>query len=344
MSSPVLPPPSTAISTSYSYGPFGVLNQVVVTPRSGGKPATLSASRYDHLGRRVDFLEADSGETATTYNAFGEPVTEVDANGQTHILSRDTIGRVFADFSTQDGLSFLQWDTAGHGIGKVGAAVAPDAITTSYEYNAFSQPMTMTYHITGSDYAIKRTLDGFGRVSGLQYPAVGGEQFSVTFQPDAVGDISSVLGSGQPGALNWAAMTWEPDGQLTEETFSQGAKTSRVYNPQRGWLTNIDTNTSAESVQKLQFDYDPNGNLKKRDDALQGTSETFQHDFLNRVGTWAYTSSGGTWNTAFKYDNLGNIQSRSTTGPTTASLAYTAYGTRDAGGTRERRVCMRSRP
>jgi len=327
------PPPSTAISTGYTYGPFSKLTRVAVTPRGTTTATTLSVMKYDDLGRRTDIVDADRGETVTTYNAFGEPVAEVDGNGQTHILSRDAIGRVFADFSTQDGIASSQWDTAPHGIGMLGSATSADGVTTSYAYDPFARPAGTTTNIAGSNYAVTPQLDAFGRLSAIQYPAIGSQQLTVTFLHDAIGDVSSATGSDAAAPLSWAALEWEADGQLVQESFGQGGQKTHKYDGKRAWLTDIVTSAPAGPVQNLHYDYDPSGNLLDRQDLLLGTSETFQHDFLDRVTGWSFSSSAGSWNTTFNYLDLGNLRSRTTTGTTTASLTYTGYGTRDAAGT-----------
>src|SRR5262249_27231402 len=73
---------ATVVSTAYAYGPFDVLNTVSVRPRGGAAFTTVSTMIYDTLGRRTDLIDADRGASTTHYDAFGEPVTDLDANGQ----------------------------------------------------------------------------------------------------------------------------------------------------------------------------------------------------------------------------------------------------------------------
>jgi RHS repeat-associated protein len=327
-STPGAPPPSTAISTAYSYGPFDQPNLVTVTGRGGSPVVVQSAMGFDALGRRTTLVDADSGQTVTSYDAFGESVTEVDANGQTHIESRDVLGRVFSDFSTQDGMSTVQWDVASHGIGLPGTATSTDGVATTYSYNAFGQSVGSTTHIAGSDYSVGRTLDPLGRVTAIQYPPVGAQHFSVTLGVDTIGETKSVASADH--SLAWSATAWDPDGQLTQETFGTGGTTTRTHDAQRGWLTDITSTTPAETLQNLHFDHDASGNVKGRRDFLLGTTETFGHDFLDRLGTWGFSSTAGSWNTTFDYDDLGNIRKRTTTGTSNAKLTYDSYGARDA--------------
>jgi YD repeat-containing protein len=241
---PSAPPPTTAIATSYDFWPFGLLKQASVTRRGSGQtPTVLTAMQYDAVGRRLALQDADRGSSSTTYDAFGEVATQVDANGQTRIHSRDAIGRIFADYSTQDGSSFFQWDTASKGTGKLGSATSTDQVTTAYAYDAFSRLTDSVWTIQGDDFAVHRTLDAFGRLQVLNYPAVAGEQLSVQFGFDATGATSSATSLNASTPLTWSASTWEADGQLTAEAFGQGGQTQRGYDPARGWLKDITTTT-----------------------------------------------------------------------------------------------------
>jgi RHS repeat-associated protein len=333
-SDPAKPPPATAVSTSYAYGPFGVLNQVAVTPRGASTPTTLSVMRYDDLGRRFDLLDADRGESVTTYNAFGDVVTDVDANGQMHIQGLDVIGRATTDFSTQDGSAFFQWDTAPHGVGMLGSATSADNVTMTYGYDNFSRPVETTWTINGTDFTVDRGLDpSTGQLVSLQYPAVGSARFGVSFGFDALGLLKSVGSTDPSTSVAWGASTWEADGQVLTETFGQNGQTARLYDSARAWETDITTITPTETIQQLHFGHDASGNVTERDDSVLGTTESSpNYDFLNRLTTWNFTSLQGSWQTAFGYDDLGDLRSRATTGAGGTSVTY-GYGTRDAGGT-----------
>jgi RHS repeat-associated protein len=335
-------PPSnaTVITTAYAYGPFDVLNSVSTRPRGGSAFTTTSSMHYDALGRRTDLIDADRGHAVTTFDAFSEPVTELDANGQTHILTRDAIGRTTVDYSTQDGTTTFQWDTAAHGVGKLAQATSADKIPMTYAYDSLSRGTETKWHINGQDFAVDKLFDGFGRVQTLQYPAVGGQRLSVTYGFDAVGQVSSVTGSDASAPLTWTATAWETDGQLNRELLNDGEQTIRTHHPARAWLTDIVTAGTSmgaiQEVQHLHYDYDEDGNLKGRTDASLGTTETFHHDFLDRIDTWTFASSTGTgagWTTAYNIDDFGNIRSRTMTGPgAPPAQNYQQYGTRDGMG------------
>jgi YD repeat-containing protein len=325
--------PATAISTTYAYGPFGVVNDVALTDRAG-VTTTLIAMKYDALGRRTQLTDGDSGQSATTYDGFGEVVKSTDGNGDTHVLTRDAIGRVERDVSNRDGLTVFEWDTAAHGIGKLAKVTSPDQITTAYAYDAYSRANEQRWRIAGADYAVETVFDTIGRATALRYPSVGGERFGISFGFDAIGAVSSATSTDPGSPLSWTAEKWQADGRLTQATFGTDASlglTTRTYDPNSGRLTDIVSATLQEKIQRVHYGYDANGVLSRREDRVLGTTETFDHDWLNRLQGWTFASSKGTWATTFDYSDLGNIRQRKTTGDGGTTLDY-GYGTRDAGG------------
>ena len=331
--------PATAISTSYAYGPFGVVNGVAVTARasSGGVTTALQAMTYDALGRRVSLVDADNGASSASYNAFSDTTSAADANGNIHIPTYDVLGRIVADYSSLDGTTSYQWDTAPYGVGKLASATSGDNVTTSYEYfpNGLSASSTWTIPGYGA-YTLSTPRDTYGRVAQVQYPNGAG---IATLGYDQIGAVSSANIDGQPSVLLWQANTWQADGRITQESYGvegdgDWGVTTRSYDPNRGWLTGIAT-AGAAAVQQLSYpSYDANGNVTARYDGLTGTTETFTNDFLNRLQTWKFNSASATTLTTFGYDDLGNLSGRasiSNTAPSTET-AY-ASGTRDAAGT-----------
>ncbi len=330
--------PGTAVSTNYTYGPFGELTQVSVQGQAkNGVSATtaLQAMTYDTLGRRTTLTDADSGETVTTYDGLGYTTSEADANGDLHIPTYDAVGRLVADYSTRDGATFFQWDTAANGVGRLASATSPDNVVTAYGYDAESGYKTSsTWSVPGhGSYKLSSTLDAYGRPQTLTYP----DGYVATFGFDQVGAVSSVAGA----ALSWSASAWQADGRLTSEQygFNQSTNedwgvTTRTYDPRRGWLIGI-TTTGPSPVQQIAYpSHDANGNVTERDDKLAGTTETYHNDFLNRLDTWSFTGTAGETITSFGYDDLGNLRTRTadTLGVVTRLTTFD-MGTRDAAGT-----------
>src|SRR5690606_5284465 len=74
-----------------------------------------------------------------------------------------------------------------------------------------------------------------------------------------------------------------------------------------GLLGEIDTG----SVQSLRYDWDAVGDLDSRQDLLQGLSESFQYDALNRLQT---VTGPSPMSITYDPQGLGNIQSKTGVG------------------------------
>ncbi|MFP5507501.1 MAG: RHS repeat domain-containing protein [Gammaproteobacteria bacterium] len=77
--------------------------------------------------------------------------------------------------------------------------------------------------------------------------------------------------------------------------------------PASGRLSYLGTYGGTTNVQMLNYQYDALGNLRGREDVVQGLSETFQYDAFNRL-TEATIAGVGT--KTWSYDGLGNITSK----------------------------------
>jgi RHS repeat-associated protein len=329
----VLPPrSSTAVTTTYTHGPFGVLNEVSVLPRGTSQPTKLSSMKYDKLGRRVSVLDADNGETVDSHNGFGELDWEVDANRQMHVFTRDPVGRVVVDMSTQDGSTCTVWDGSKNGVGKLASTTSPDNVTTSYRYDRNGRIAKSRWNIQGRDFDVDWATDDLGHLTKLTYPKVGDEQLAVTFGFDGNGRVSSLSSPDPRTPVSWNASVWEIDGRISREHFGSDEETVRFFEPIMGRLTDISTRSAGSAAtQDLHYKYDINGNVETREDKLLGTKEQFEHDWLDRLQVWRFSSEQGSWETTYKYSDLGNIDSRISTGPGATNHTY-KYGARDAAG------------
>lgn len=81
----------------------------------------------------------------------------------------------------------------------------------------------------------------------------------------------------------------------------------RTFDPASGRLSYLGTYGGTVNVQMLNCQYDALGNLRGREDVLQGLSEIFQGDAYSRLTQAAIAGVGSkTWS----YDGLGNITSK----------------------------------
>src|SRR5262249_6285171 len=81
-----------------------------------------------------------------------------------------------------------------------------------------------------------------------------------------------------------------------------------------GLLRRIETTQQGQRRQRILFGYDNNGNVASRADDVTGVSEVFSADFLNRLQRWDVVApSTPNASQTFRYDDIGNLLSRTTT-------------------------------
>jgi len=303
---------SLETTTSYTYGPFGVTALVQVN----GAAAETTAASYDPYGRLVEKHDPDQGTTVTIFNGYGEPKTTTDAAGRTVTLQRDGIGRV-VQRQDMDGSSIFEYDSATNGKGRLSrqTLVAQGATVNErrFTYDGYGRLTGATIERAGEQFDSEITYDEDGRPWEVSYPEDGsGVRFSVRHHYDSRGNLWAVdgmrLGHGQvlPGYQRlWELEETHPSGRTRLESFGNGASTSTSIDPATLAVMAIETTVGGQSptVQALSYDYDARGNLRSRQDALQGNaglggvSEWFDYDALGRlvcthVGTGAIEPQG----------------------------------------------------
>ena len=137
----------------------------------------------------------------------------------------------------------------------------------------------------------------------------------------ASGDLSQVTDNSS-GLAYWTANSADAELQVTSETFGNGATQTQSFDPATGRLTGV-TAGSNNGIANWQYSWDGVGNLLSRTDTIEGYSEYFCYDQLNRLTTYAIgsscTASGAT---SIGYEALGDITSKSDVG----TYAYPAAG------------------
>jgi RHS repeat-associated protein len=286
-------------TTRYAYGPFS--NLTMVTDPAGHVTRQL----FDARGNRIRLLDPDTGTHLYQYNGYDELYS--DSVGGTFVwLERDVLGRVTVRHEGGETARWT-WDTATHGIGRVGRTESSTRVPTTYTYDEFGRIASVTTGQYGP-FTVRYRYDMLGRLDTITYPPVPGVQaFVVQQEYTAYGALRAVRDA-NTGAAFWTARVAAPDGQLTHEVFGNGLETQRVYSPITGQLTHLKTYryTGADSPpagsdpcaqgpctvsQSLDYSWDLNGNLTSRHDALQpissglGAQEVFGYDELDRLAT-----------------------------------------------------------
>lgn len=117
----------------------------------------------------------------------------------------------------------------------------------------------------------------------------------------------------------WHATGRDAAGRLTSSIAGNGLETRDYYSQATGQLTDIVSGFGyATPIRELSYEYNSLNNVTRRIDRVQGLSESFEYDGLNRLtrSTVSGTIAGINYdyNIDYSYDALGNITYKSDVG------------------------------
>jgi len=320
------------VVSTYTYGPFGVLESV--TNGYGQGPRF----RYDRMGRPTRLEDPDAGLLLTRYNPFGEVSEETDANGDRTVYARDVLGRVVTK-TNRMGVSRFTWDSPSPSVGKIGMLLSSsqegdpgtslDDITVVYTYDALKRPVGEAWNVEGVAYTFSRTFDDYGLLRRLTYPGAGAQPLAVDYEYKPWGALESVRNASS-GHSYWRAQARNGLGQLTSEVFGNGVVSQRRYDL-RGRPLFIDSKAGSQPLQALAYEYEANGNMRARHDRVARTTEDFTYDTLDRLKSWTAFQNCGATAVDYGYDELGNLLGRTVRQGAGESISYFYEGTGGAG-------------
>ena len=288
----------------YGYDPFGHLDSVDVG-------AIATQIQYDTRGRRLLMDDPDMGLWRYRHNVLGELVSQVDAKNQQISLHYDALGRLIRR-TEDEGTTEWVYDTAANGIGKLHRTDAPhNGYALTHEYDHLARPSATTMTIAGASYTTQIGYGNHGRIDTQRYPS----GFAVNYWHNARGFLSAVTDIG--GEIFWQADSVNADGEVTRATLGNDVVSLRQFNPETGHIESITSSLHASPLQKLAYEFDSLGNLKRRTDLLQGREEAFDYDGINRLvltslrDTASHTPLAST---DYRYDLFGNLEYKSDMG------------------------------
>jgi YD repeat-containing protein len=107
--------------------------------------------------------------------------------------------------------------------------------------------------------------------------------------------------------LYWQANSTDASGRTTSEQHGNGVTTTSNYDSLDG-LLRTRLAGSSNGVQNQSYNWDPVGNLTRRQDVATNLTELFTYDTLNRLD---YSTLNGTQNLDVGYNAIGNIITKS---------------------------------
>ncbi|XXX75808.1 RHS repeat-associated core domain-containing protein [Sorangium sp. So ce134] len=306
-------------TTEYRYGPFGSLLRI--TDARGEALVQV----VDAYGRVTEAWNPDSGSRSFVYDAFDQVRSETDNKEQTTLYCHDEVGRPTVRQDV-DGLTGWTYDEGPHAVGKLVRTSSPDGVIVQVDYDEAGRPWRETTELPGpaggsESFAIRRVYNERGELRRVAYPAVDDDApFAVDYRYDDYGHLTAVEEPSTRREL-WRWEEADAANRITRESFGNRVTTARKYVLATGMLEQSTTSRRASSspfptvlpLQRLSYGYDGNRNVEHRTDHLQGLTETFEYDELDRLEN-VYLGDGGMPLYHYEYDDFGNITYKSDVG------------------------------
>lgn len=308
-------------TTSYSYDlqrnllvqeirPDGRLTKITWSPKYRLPTEILIGSQsdqrtYDAKGNLLQRVLSDtsiqySRTWAYTYNAYGEPLTATDPNGNITKFAY-TNGNLSSKTDPLGHVTRYSYDTEGKRL----TMTTPDALVTAYGYDTRGRLITMKAGQETTTYA----YDAIGNLTTVVWPS--GYQIFNSY------DSAHRLVAIKDGFGNQINYTLDPLNNRTAEVHTN-ASSSTVYT--HSWTYDV-LNRVAQSIgassQTTTLTYDPNGNLLNIADPL-GNVTQMAYDSINRVSQFTAADDGNTRNMYDAFDQLIGV-----TDPRSLSTVYT---------------------
>ncbi len=305
--------------TTYMYDGFGDLTSV--TDPAGN----VTTNTYDLRGRKIYMMDPDLGSLGCsygyTYDVLSELTSQADANGNTTTFTYDLLGRPLKR-TEPDLTSEWTYDAETDGIGQLAHTCSDDPCSdATYEttqlYDTYGRISSKKLKRSGTNFTYTMTYNSDGRLATLEYPS----GFIAKYVYTSLGYLSEIENNSS-GTAYWTANTRDAELHLLQATAGNGVVTNQNFNAETGRLAQSYAGPS-QSVANFSYAWDPIGNLTSRADTIEGYTENFCYDNLNRLTNYALGStctSSGT--TTVAYDALGDITSKSDVG----TYTYPASG------------------
>ncbi|MGE0030446.1 MAG: RHS repeat domain-containing protein [Steroidobacteraceae bacterium] len=275
-------------------------------------------------------MDPDLGSWTYSLNSLGELVSQTDAKSQVTSVIYDLLGRPTSR-TEAEGTSNWIWGTsaAAKNIGKLASLSGPGGYAESYIFDAYGRPSSTTI-TADTSYSIDVAYDAStGQPDSLTYPiSTSGYRFKTKFEY-GYGILKKISNFNSPYTVFWELNAHDERGQPIDEQLGNGARIISGFDSLTGKMLYRQTGTSAPYTnrQNLSFEWDLNGNLKKRIDGNQANlTEEFFYDALNRFD---YSTLNGAQNLDLALDAIGNITAKtSATDPAENIGTYTYHATK----------------
>jgi YD repeat-containing protein len=273
--------------------------------------------RYDQAGNRIalSVFQDDGSQIPQSweYNAFGQAVKAIDADGRSVDTGYDRVGRAISLAVGANPAATTIYDA----FGRVFRSIDPSGKTTQYDYNDATRTMTVT---TPEGHSQSVTSNAFGQQVSVQ-DASGR---ATTYSYDQNGNLLSVADELGTRAID----TYDAKGRLLTSLDGNGVQTRYEYDASSRLFH---TRVTVDGVeQTTTTTYDPLGHVLTVTDP-RGIVTATQYDGHGRIEQVVVDAVAGGANltTQFFYSGRGLTRVVDPDGRVTA-YEYDAYDRRSA--------------
>ena len=316
--------PSPGGTTNYAFDPFGNLKSVT------DAASNITSAGYNVRGFRTSTSDPDLGNWTYSFTSLGELVSQTDAKSQVASVIYDKLSRPTSR-TEAEGTSYWNWGTSAtaKNFGELESLSGPGGYSESFTYDPQGRPSAVTV-VADVSYSINMGYNtATGLPESLTYPVSTSSYRLKTKFEYGYGILKKISDFNAPSTVFWELLAHDERGEPIDEQLGNGARIVSGFEPLTGLIEYRQTGTSAPwtNRQNLSFEWDLNGNLKKRIDVNQSNlTEEFFYDALNRLD---YSQLNGVTNLDLTLNAIGNITAKtSTTNPAENVGTYTYHATK----------------
>lgn len=358
--------------TTYDYNAYDQLDTVVV--QKDGVDSSVTSYKYDSFGHIKEVNDSNSGTQRFSYHPKGQLMFHYRNNDSEIIEYKyDGYGRIMKRIDTySDGTKHeVEWSWgAANAPAKLGSVKKGSSYRETYSYNFDSEIETVFYEADYTQsvqdpdqdvdtspqhntvFSIDYSYFSNGDLESKSYDQGGEYSYKNTFSYNSHGYLKKVWGemteyyvygsgsrtvidSTQPVLLK-TVNSKNAFGQEDDIEYGNSVRTIKQFDPNTGFLTDIDTNHNSTEYQDNHYDWYSDGTLDTK--TAYSTSqvptyrqETYSYDDLERLKTIATSSGGFSKFQSYNYDDLGNIDSKTSNHSGDYQVTDYNYGESGAG-------------
>jgi RHS repeat-associated protein len=333
-------------NTYYTYDPF---SNLLTTRDNTNTAASQITNTYHIRGFLMTTSDPDMGGWTYVRDGYGQLTQQTDAKTQATSFTYDALSRpltrVEPEGTTTWTYGTLADNTASNKyVGRLKSVSAPGGYQETNVFDAKGRPQTVTF-TEDTAYQLDYAYNNQGQLDTLTYPtSTSSYRLKLQFAY-GYGLLNLVRDFNASSTVFWALNASDSMAHPIDESYGNGLRVITGYDTMTGTMYSRQSGTggSTTNVQSESYTHDKNGNVTQRHDGVQGLTESFIYDSLNRLdySTLQVGAGAATTNLDVTINAIGNTTAKSDVGSydyATAQAGCTYYSytqphaVRNAGG------------